>query len=64
MKKCKSKGCKAKATEASGYCFNCAEEFACLLADADFSSKEIQKIAWGKPSDGERSKKWVAMSVM
>lgn len=32
MKNCQSKGCKAEATEASGYCFACAEEFAYMLA--------------------------------
>ena len=31
MMKCKSEHCATESSEASGYCFSCAEEFACLL---------------------------------
>ncbi len=51
MTNCQSKGCKAEATEASGYCFACAEEFACLLADAGFSQPEISRAAWGRKGE-------------
>ena len=48
MKNCQSKDCKTEATEASGYCFSCAEEFAYLLAGAEFSQAEISRLAWGR----------------
>ncbi len=51
MKKCQSEHCKNEATEASGYCFDCAEEFACLLAGAEFSQPEISRIAWGREEE-------------
>jgi arylamine N-acetyltransferase len=60
MAKCKGKNnCntpKEELTlEASGYCFSCAEEFACMLAEADFSKEEIARIAWGKTKEKENS---------
>ncbi len=54
MAKCKNKkNCIAPdedlLLEASGYCFSCAEEFACMLAEfGEFSKEDIQRIAWGK----------------
>jgi hypothetical protein len=39
MTKCKNNPdyCSANATEDSGYCFDCAEEMACLLFEATIS---------------------------
>lgn len=53
-KRCKSDGCEtdveSAGLEASGYCFTCAEEIACLLAGEGLSAELVAKVAYGARS--------------
>lgn len=45
---CKNCGDDETLVEASGYCFSCAEEVACMLADAGATDAQIARSAWGR----------------